>query len=66
MRMRVRGHLRTRGEGLKPVYTKPNPKKHRTNWGRSVSVCPGIKHDRVVMWLYLPKRWNADAAVGLY
>ena len=65
-RQKVRGHLRTRGEGLKKGYTKPSAKKHRRNLGGSVSVCAAIHRDRVVMWEYLPSRWCAQAAVDLY
>ena len=65
-RLKVRGHLRTPSEGLKPGYTKPNPKKHRANPGGSVTVCAGIQGDRVVMWAYLPQRWCGQAAVDLY
>ena len=31
--LRVRGHLRTKAEGLKPGFTKPHPCKHRRNVG---------------------------------
>ena len=41
--LRVRGHLRTKAEGLKPGFTKPHPCKHRrnvggTSWSFSVRV----------------------------
>ena len=52
---KVRGHLRTRSEGLKQNYTKPNPKKHRVNPGCSLSVCAGIINCRVKLWHYLPQ-----------
>ena len=65
-KMKVRGHLRTRREGLKPQYTKPNAKKHRRNVGGSVKLCAGMSRDRVVMWTYLPDRWCGKAAVDLY
>ena len=48
--LRVRGHLRTKAEGLKPGFTKPHPCKHRRNVGGisyrsalkgSVSNCSG-------------------------
>ena len=64
---RVRFHLRTRAEGLKPGFTKPNTKRHRLNTGSSVSVLAGIVNCRVRVWHYLPEaKWNAEEAVKAY
>ena len=66
-RMRkVRFHLRTRSEGLQPGFTKPTAKKNRINPGASVNVCAGIFNGRIVLWHYLPARWNGQAAADLY
>ena len=54
-KMKVRGHLRTRGEGLKRAYTKPNAKKHRVNPGGGLHVCAGIINSKVRLWHYLLK-----------
>ena len=54
---RVRFHLRTPSEGLKPDYTKPNRKKHLMNTGGHASVSAGISHGRIVLWHYLPTPW---------
>ena len=63
---KVRHQIRTRSEGLKTQYTKPNNKRNRKNLGGSFSVCAGIHRDRVVLWKYLAPKWNGDAAVNLY
>jgi len=63
---KVRGHLRTRAEGLKPGFTKPNNRKNRINTGSSVNVCAAIINCRIRVWHYLPKKWNAAEAVKLY
>ena len=63
---KVRGHLRTRSEGLEQGFTKPNNKKHRGNIGPRVNVCAGIINSRVRVWEYLPKTWNGDVAASLY
>ena len=64
---KVRGHLRTRAEGLKPGYTKPNARKHRVNVGGRAHVCAGIIGCRVRVWHYLPQgRWNGEVAAQTY
>ena len=63
---RVRGHLRTRAEGVKKGFTKPCPKRHRQNPGCSVSVCAGIIGGKVKLWHYLPKVWNGQVAAQTY
>ena len=63
---RVRGHLRTPAEGMKPEYTKPSPRKHRINAGGSISLCAGIANGKIVLWEYLSGRWNGEAAAKLY
>ena len=63
---KVRGHLRTRSEGLLPGFTKPDPRKHRRNTGPVVNVCAGIINGKMKLWHYLPKRWCGKAAVDCY
>ena len=63
---RVRFHLRTPGEGSQPEMTKPGRKKNKMNTGAVAKVCAGINNGRVVMWEYLPSRWNGDEAAKLY
>jgi hypothetical protein len=63
--LRVRGHLRTPGEGLKPNFTKPSRKKNRM-YCPVVSLCAGIANNKVVLWTYLPKTWNGEAAAALF
>ena len=64
---KVRGHLRTREEGLSAGYTKPNTKKHCLNPGASVLICAGVINCKVKIWRYLPgNRWNGEAAAETY
>lgn len=63
---RVRGHLRTRQEGLTKGFTKPNVKRNRVNPGGSVNVCAGIIHGRIRLWHYLPAKWSGQVAADLY
>jgi hypothetical protein len=63
---KTRWHLRTPQEGLKNGFTRPNPKRHRTNPGGVLHVCAGISHGRVVLWEYLDKRWCGESAAKLY
>ena len=63
---RVRGQLRTRGEGIRKSFTKPKSNKTRVNPGASVKVCAVIVNCKIVVWHYLPKRWCGAAAVELY
>ena len=63
---KVRGHLRTRAEGLQPEHTKPNNKRHKINPGASVNVCAGIINSQVKLWHYLPSRWNGEVAEATY
>ncbi len=62
----VRFHLRTPAEGLKKEFTKPGRKKNRMNTGAKASVCAGISNGRIVLWHYLPKKWNGAEAAKLY
>ena len=62
----VRFHLRTRSEGIKKHFTKPNGKKNRINPGASVNVCAGISNGRIAFWHYLPSTWNATVAAATY
>ena len=63
---KVRYQIRTRAEGIKHNYTKPNLKRNRRNLGGSVSVCAGIRKDRIVLWKYLQGKWNGEAAANIY
>jgi len=63
---RVRFHLRTPGEGTQPEMTKPGRKKNRMNTGAMVKVCAGVSNGRIVMWEYLPRKWNGEEAAKLY
>ena len=63
---RVRFHLRTPAEGTVDEFTKPGRKKNRYNTGAQANVCAGISNGRVVLWHYLPKVWNGEAAAHLY
>ncbi len=62
---RVRGHLRTRSEGLKKGFTKPKTKKTAEKGG-TVNVCAAIINCKVKVWEYLPRRWSGAAAADLY
>lgn len=63
---RVRGHLRTRAEGITKACTKPKSNKTKVNPGSYANVCAVIVKDRVRVWQYLPDRWCGDAAADLY
>ena len=63
---RVRFHLRTPDEGSQPEMTKPGRKKNKMNTGAVAKVCAGISNGRIVMWEYLPSRWNGEEAAKLY
>ena len=39
---KVRFHLRTRSEGVRPGFTKPSAKNHKLNPGAVANVCAGI------------------------
>ncbi len=63
----VRFHLRTKAEGLKDGYTKPNTKRHRINTGGKVDVCAGIIGGKIGLWHYLPKKsWSGQLAADTY
>jgi hypothetical protein len=63
---RVRGHLRTKGEGLGAGFTKPDKKKHRVNTGGNAKLCAAIIGSRVRVWHYLQKGWGGQAAKDMY
>ena len=63
---KVRGHLRTREEGLKSGFTKPNCRKHKSNLGAYVNICAGLTDGKVRMWHELPSAWNGEVAEKLY
>ena len=54
---KVRGHLRTRAEGVARHFTKPKSNKNKVNPGASVNVCAALISSRVRVWEYLPERW---------
>ena len=64
--VKVRGHLRTRAEGIKKHFTKPKSTKHKVNPGAHVNVCAVIINCRVAVWQYLPSRWCGEVARDLY
>ena len=64
--LRVRGHLRTRSEGLSKGCTKPDKKKHRVNTGGNVKLCAAIIGGRVRVWHYLQKGWGGKVAKAFY
>lgn len=61
---RVRGHLRTPGEGVAQHFTKPSRKRNRV-YTASINLCAGISKDKVALWTYLPKKWNGEEAATL-
>ena len=63
---RLRGHMRTRQEGVESGFTKPCPRKHRINPGGWTNVCAGISNGRIVLWQYLDGPWKGAAAAELY
>ena len=63
---RIRGHLRTRQEGRKKGFTKPNQKRNKVNPGGKVNVCAAIIGGRIRVWHYLPATWNGQTAADLY
>ena len=62
----VRFHLRTPEEGSLPWCTKPCRKKNRLNTGATANVCAGVSNGKIVLWEYLPKKWNGAEAAKLY
>ena len=64
---KVRGHLRTRAEGIKKDFTKPKSSKgNRVNPGGAVSVCCVVINCKVKVWEYLASPWCGDVAAKLY
>ena len=63
---KVRFQIRTRQEGLRKNYTKPNPKRNRRNLGGKINVCAGVRNNRIVLWKYLEGKWNGEAAAEIY
>ncbi len=64
-RLRIRGVLRTRGEGLEPSMTKPSATKHRAALP-SAHVFAAVFDGRVRVFRYIVGRWNAAEAVASY
>ena len=65
-KLKVRGHLRTRSEGLKKGFTKPDKRKHHRNTGANVNVFAAIIGRRVRVWHYVPGVWSGSAAEKVY
>ncbi|CAK0851927.1 unnamed protein product, partial [Prorocentrum cordatum] len=63
---RVRGHLRTKAEGVLKPFTKPKGNRNRVNPGAKVHVAAAIVNNKVRVWHYLPTLWCADAACDFY
>jgi hypothetical protein len=63
---KVRGHLRTRGEGLQSECTKPSGKKHNMNTGGKLKIVAGISKCRVALWHYIEGPWNGEVAASVY
>ena len=64
--MKVRGHLRTKSEGLDRGFTKPDKRKHHVNVGPNAKVFAAIVGDRVRVWHYLTGAWSGEAAKDVY
>ena len=62
---KVRGVLRTRHEGLKPGFTRPNITKHKFNAGGHVHILGGICGDRIVLWEEIQGRWCGQRAADM-
>ena len=65
-KLKVRGHIRTKAEGLNKEFTKPDKRKHHMNVGPNAKVFAAIVGNRVRVWHYLPAIWNGSAAVEVY
>ena len=63
---RVCATLRTRGEGLDPGHTGPNPKKHNFNAGGYVRILAGICGGRVVLWEEIRGTWSWQRVADMY
>ena len=65
-KLKVRGHLRTKSEGLKKHFTKPDKRKHHRNTGANVNVFAAIIGEKVRVWHYMAGTWSGAAAVQVY
>ena len=65
-KLRVRGHLRTKKEGLDKGCTKPDKRKHHMNVGPNVKLFAAIVGNRVRVWHYLDGKWSSKAAEAVY
>ena len=65
-KLKVRGHLRTKAEGLNKEFTKPDKRKHHMNVGPNAKVFAAIVGNRVRVWHYLPAVWSGSAAADVY
>ena len=63
---KVRGHLRSRKEGLQLGFTKPSNLKHKRNPSARVNICAGIMGGQVKLWHQLPQQWNRKISADLY
>ena len=62
--IRVRGHLRKRGEGLKTGYTKPDKRKHQASVG-SINLCAGFIKGKVRVCHYFDLPWCGATAAAI-
>ena len=63
---RVRGVLRTRGEGLANGFTKPNVRKHKFNPGGYVHILAGVCGDKFIVWEVIRGTWTGAQASAMY
>ena len=63
---KVRFTHRNRKEGLDPVHTKPDQKRHRKNLGAGVKILAGISANRIVVWEEARGRWNGKQAAAMF
>ena len=63
-RQQVVSQLRTRSEGLRASFTKPNAKARRENFGGSVIMCAGTSTCRVLLWERFTE-WSGQIAAGM-
>ena len=64
--VKVRRHLRTRAEGIKPCCTKPSPRKQKMNPGGHVHILCGISGGKIVLWHNVGPKWNGEVAAACY
>ena len=65
-KLKVRGHLCTRKEGLKKEFTKPDKRKYHRNTGTNVNVFATIVGGKVAVWHYTKGNWSGLSAERVY